>query len=215
MYKQIAYIFQFKSSILYKIGYIYSSISKLIRLVIFKKFSFSDFPFSGDFIIENSIGTFKIHEPSDMHSILNPNSEPDLLPFFQLNKGVFLDIGTNVGKYSIMIAKQNADNQVFSFEPNTIVFDNYLTKNIELNQLTNICATNKGLSNKPGTLELVFPKDTFGSASLENNKDATNTETISVEITTLDDFISEKAIDVAGIRLIKIDVEGHEFPVLQ
>ena len=148
MFEQIKYLFQFRASPLYRLGYFYSSCVKFFRLAFLGTFDFTHFPFSGDFIITNSLGTFKIYEPSDMHSVLNPNSEKDLLPYFRMEGGVFLDIGTNVGKYSVYVGKYRPDNTIYAFEPNTYLYENYLTENIRLNNLTNVHLVNLGLSSQ-------------------------------------------------------------------
>lgn len=212
MLEQIKYLFKFKSSLLYKIWYTYSSFIKLLKLFLFKKFDFTNFPFKWDFVIENSIWKFKIYEPSDMHSVLNPNSEKDLLKYFQMNWWIFLDIWTNVWKYSIIVWKQSKENIIYWFEPNIYLFNNYLVKNIELNSLTNINLVNKWLSNEKWEFVLIVPENNFWSWSIENKFKWW--KEYKIELIKLDDFIFENNIKINDIKLIKIDVEWHEHKTL-
>src|SRR3972149_7010328 len=57
--------------------------------------------------------------------------ETDLRKFFDIREGVFLDIGANIGKYSIILG-QNPKIKVIAFEPTPETFK-ILKKNIELN----------------------------------------------------------------------------------
>lgn len=185
---------------------------KLLKLLLFKKFVFTNFPLKWDYIIENSIWKFKIYEPSDMHSILNTNSEKDLLKYFQLNWWIFLDIWTNVWKYSVYVSKLSEKNIVYWFEPNTYLFENYLSKNIELNNLSNITLINSGLSNEKWEFILTVPDNNFWSGSIQNKVEWW--KEYKVELIKLDNFIFDNSIEIGNIRLIKIDVEWHEYKTL-
>jgi len=213
MLDQIKYLFQFKSSFIYKMWYIYSSLLKLYRLKLLWKFNFTNFPFRWDFIIENLLWKFKIYEPSDMHSVLNPNSEKELYRYFKLDWWIFLDIWTNVWKYSVYVWRQNKNNKVYSFEPNTFLFNNYLLENIKLNSLNNINLNNIWLSNQEWEFDLFVPENNFWSWSIENHYD--NWKKYTIKLEKLDDYLSKNKIDIKNIKLIKIDVEWHEYKLLK
>ena len=64
--------------------------------------------------------------------------EQEIKKHFNLNVGVFIDVGANIGKYSVIIGKQlNKNGRVISFEPMPGNFE-LLKKNIKLNNLKNV-----------------------------------------------------------------------------
>jgi len=133
---RIIYLFIFKASFKYKFWYIIWEIVKTFRLLTGKKLR-PYFPkyLYWDYIIENEIWKFKIKEKSDMHWIINPYTERELLDYFlKYNDWFFLDIWANIWKYSILIWNKT-NMKIFSFEPNTFLVDNYLSYNIKLNWL--------------------------------------------------------------------------------
>ena len=213
--KDFIYIFQFKSSLEYKLLYIYSLFRKIIGKILTWKFKSSYINTNKNYIIENKNWIYKIFEPSDMHAILKPHNEEELEKYFQLDWWIFLDIWWNVWKYSIMIWKQNIENKVYTFEPNPNIYKNYLLENIKLNKLNNINVFNQWLASEKWELNLNIPIwNDFWSASLIKNKQL-NTKEIKVKLNTLDNFITEQKINISDIKLFKIDVEWFELNVLE
>jgi len=121
-----------------------------------------------------------------------------------------LDVGANIGFYSLLFAKENCF--VHSFEPSPVVFQK-LKHNITLNGLDGLCSVHqKALSSKSGT-------DTFLISSLQNSgwgkigEHGEDNKKISVKIDSLDNWIAHS--NIRSIDLIKIDIEGHEFDFLE
>jgi FkbM family methyltransferase len=143
----------------------------------------------------------------------------DLLSLFDRveNKGVFVDIGANVGIYSLSASQ--VFNKVYSFEPSSATF-HLLKQNIILNKSDNITAMNMALSNTIGVVDLHHNPLNNGGASL--NKPGNDTirkhadydwsRTESVKVDKLDNVCSN--ID-GRIDLIKIDVEGRDISVIK
>jgi FkbM family methyltransferase len=122
----------------------------------------------------------------------------------------FLDIGANMGFYSIALSVENPKLTVESFEPQPNVFE-ILTSNINLNEFTSrIQPHNTALSNSRGELTMFVPRYTgSGGASFKNLHDEEGKATeIKVSVNVLDDVIRVEP------DLIKIDVEGSELSVL-
>ena len=73
----------------------------------------------------------------------------------------FLDVGANIGYYTCLAAARSPDGQVYAFEPDP---DNFLLlqKNIELNNLDNVSASQAALSDKAGTLTLYKSAENLG-----------------------------------------------------
>ncbi|MDF1672058.1 MAG: FkbM family methyltransferase [Vicingaceae bacterium] len=117
----------------------------------------------------------------------------------------FIDIGANVGVYSLLAAGvKNCETTTIEPIPSTF---NYLLKNIALNNLDKkITPLNIGLSNKKGQLFFTEGEDTMNHV-LE--KETNNS--INVEVDILDNILSPTK---KKNTLIKLDVEGFEYNVL-
>lgn len=121
-------------------------------------------------------------------------------------KSTFIDIGANVGVYSLLAGGIKKCNTI-SIEPIPQTF-NYLEKNIALNKLGKIVTCyNIGLSDKEGELYFTKSKDTINHVT---NKDEGNA--IKVKVDTLDNLLQNHTINKT---LIKLDVEGFEYHVLK
>lgn len=109
-----------------------------------------------------------------------------------------IDIGANIGNHSLYFSDHFR--QVLSFEPNPRTYK-LLQLNVEL--AANVTCFNEGISN--ANTEVLL--ETFGTNSGRSaitGKDTGNARSIRVK--TLDSLIDE----AETVRLIKIDVEGHE-----
>ena len=118
--------------------------------------------------------------------------------------GVAIDVGANIGNHSVFFSK--FFKKVYSFEPNPTTF-----KLLEINSKlsNNIYVKKMGLSNKEVISNLLENKSNIGGSKLTNKK---SEKTIDIKLTTLDQEIN---IIKEKINLLKIDVEGHEFEVIQ
>jgi len=136
-------------------------------------------------------------------------AELDCLRPFIKNGGTFLDIGANIGYYSLMAAQMGAQ-KILAFEPNPT-----LHKRLEtmaglngFDQQITVC--NFGLGDKKKSLELTLGDDDLGSSSTRK-KDMSG-EKITIHIQPLIDVLTEQQIE--EIDAMKIDVEGMEDEVL-
>ena len=118
--------------------------------------------------------------------------------------GIAIDVGANIGNHSVFFSK--FFKKVYSFEPNPKTF-----KLLEINSKLskNIYVKKMGLSNKQVISNLLENKSNIGGSKLTNKK---SEKTIDIKLTTLDQEIN---IIKEKINLLKIDVEGHEFEVIQ
>jgi len=145
--------------------------------------------------------------------------EPETTRIFcnKLKKGdVVLDIGANVGYFSLIAANIVGDKgKVFAFECNPDSF-NLLEKNIAINNYKNIISVKKAVSNYSGTSKL-FLSRWGGACSLKEVADNDKVlkdgqDHILVETITLDEFFAGNNIP---INFIKMDIEGSEPQALQ
>ena len=128
--------------------------------------------------------------------------------------GAFIDVGANIGFFSLIAAKLNPFLRVFAFEPNPKMFT-LLAQHKRLNGLLNLTVEPVALSNGDGTAEL-FLNSSDMSASLEPHfQENFNPAVGSVRVKrmTLDSYVQQHGI--LGSLLLKVDVEGHDQPFLE
>jgi len=120
--------------------------------------------------------------------------------------GVFVDIGANVGGYTIRLARLG---RVYAFEPHPLLFAK-LKYNLNLNHIQHsVVAKKVCVSNKAGYTKLAISRH-MGKHSIVLNVQDKLAEII-VESTTLDDEL----INESHIEAIKIDAEGAEPLILE
>jgi FkbM family methyltransferase len=122
---------------------------------------------------------------------------------------VVVDIGANIGHYTLIAARIVGDTgRVFAFEPDP---HNYglLVKNIEMNGFSNVTAVNKAVSKEPGTITLYLDKYNLGGHSFSQENVLISAGEVSVETTSLDDFLATEGA-AARVDLIKMDTQGAE-----
>ena len=121
----------------------------------------------------------------------------------------FLDIGANVGFYSMAMAVAHPETTVHAFEPVPATFVE-LQRNLGLNALDSVQAHNIGLSDTPGELIFYFDPSVSGATSSAPLGDGFMTSELKCPVDTLDAFTAR-----AGLSpdLIKCDVEGAELKV--
>jgi FkbM family methyltransferase len=122
---------------------------------------------------------------------------------------VFLDVGANVGWYTVHAAKRvGPTGKVIAFEPEPSNLA-MLKRNVEVNGLSNVVAEGVALSNAEGSFKLFLEKGNLGMHSLvlehEGGKHYINVQTVR-----LDDYWKGKG----DIKLVKIDTEGAEGMIL-
>ncbi|MFO0322354.1 MAG: FkbM family methyltransferase [Bacteroidota bacterium] len=118
-----------------------------------------------------------------------------------------LDIGANIGWYSMNISKQLESGNIICFEPIPNTFD-ILKQNIEINEFKNIEINNLGLSDKDGELIFYLSNNTSVSSSSENITQDQNSIEAKCRVMTLDNFLKNRLIK--KIDFVKCDVEGAE-----
>jgi FkbM family methyltransferase len=132
--------------------------------------------------------------------------------------GIVIDIGANLGSYIVPLAKQHQHLQFEAFEPQRIVYYQ-LCANTFLNQLSNVYAHNVGLSNEQRITNYVLPnyaeETNIGAFSIDFDTRLKDYEVKSEGVTERMIIIPLDSMQYEKVRLIKIDVEGHELQVLQ
>jgi len=126
---------------------------------------------------------------------------------------LFIDIGANIGWQTLMAGRIGA--RAISFEPSPKVFD-HLRRNVSMNQFASVEVRSIALSDREGEAFMTFSDPSAnndGTATLESPADgAADALRNTVKLSTFDRQIG--VLD-EPVRLIKIDVEGHEISVLK
>ena len=129
---------------------------------------------------------------------------------------VCIDVGANIGYLTAFMASLvGKSGQVHSFEPVPEYFARLAMvrdDNSEYSILINAAA----LGERPGTAEIcVTNRENIGWNTMVPNfmRPSTVKEKLKVPVIRLDEYIQEKGLP--GVRLIKIDTEGFELPVIK
>lgn len=140
------------------------------------------------------------------------------LPFGQylsetLQRGqVFLDIGANIGFYTLFAAARvGPEGRVISFEPDPMTFE-ALKRSVALNGFDWAKCVNVALSNRAGEIPFFTVSDGSAHSLVPEIERRANRYSgkVPVRVARLDDLSAEGVIDTKRIDLIKIDVEGEE-----
>lgn len=119
------------------------------------------------------------------------------------DKIVAIDVGANVGIWTILLASHSNVEKVFAFEPSPANLA-FLEENIKINQVSHkVTVIDAAVSNSEGTAK--FDDEGNGATMRLSMQGQLVVPTI-----TLDQFTQDQKIG-----LIKIDVEGFEVPVLE
>jgi FkbM family methyltransferase len=165
--------------------------------------------FKGNDLISNALkqGGYEIEVFAIAQKILQKHKD-----------GIVLDIGANLGSFTLPLAKANSHLTFHSFEPQRIIYYQ-LCANTLINGLNKVYCHNFGLSDKQDRFEVVVPdyanETNIGAFSIDKQVRETEYEcptqgaTETMVVFPLDDG------QHANVRLIKIDVEGHELEVLK
>ena len=170
----------------------------------------------------NSINALPRKGTDDFYMFYIPREKAIELHLVMHEGETFVDVGANVGYYSLRIAKEYLSKGVtiIAIEAHP---GNYkaLTKNVELNDFKCITAINKAVSDHRGIVTLyerVDPKNRIRSEfySLSNsfihesNFVRPEGRSLEIECDTLDNILGEQRVDV-----LKIDIEGAEVSALE
>lgn len=120
-----------------------------------------------------------------------------------------IDIGANVGMFTLYASQKAKSGCVFSFEP---FEENYqlLMNQVNTNKLKNVFAFKKGVFNKEGTQDLFLSGINTGGHSIQFEQEGGK---ITIDVITLSKFCTDN--NIHQIDFLKIDCEGSEFEILK
>lgn len=125
------------------------------------------------------------------------------------SNSVFIDVGANIGVYTILAAAKIKKGKIYSFEPIPSVLD-ILYQNIQINNMHDkVKVLEKVVSDNTGEESFVI-QDISEYSHIASNQ---TSKSVLIPSVKLDDFCRSEKIDF--IDVVKIDVEGEELKVLR
>lgn len=162
-------------------------------------------------------GKFYVHTPSELRLLesLIYKERRSLEKIISILRpgDVVYDVGASVGLYSILLAKAIGQNgEVIAFEPENESFQR-LQENLKLNGLRNIRPFQKALGERSEQAKLYAGEDGKWCSLVSPPATRTDIDSQVVEVVAGDQFREAENLPIP--RIIKIDVEGYEYAVLQ
>lgn len=154
--------------------------------------------------LEHNGYIYKLSHPRQIFMIKD-QYERNIRHWFDVSGDTFLDVGANIGKYSLMLCNRFKD--VHSFEP-TPETNMVLYHNVLVNGIRNIQIYSKAAWNKAETLTFYLKNNPGGNSASMTEKAV---KTLNVEAVPVDSYIEW----FGKVDLIKIDVEGAEPEALE
>jgi FkbM family methyltransferase len=147
------------------------------------------------------------------YRLLKPYAPPWLLRTLLQRGDCFIDVGANLGDWTLPAARLvGQGGRVLAFEPVPQAAA-ALRKSAWVNRMSQVQVFERALSNRSGQAEFSVERENSGGSRLNRMADDAGRSFthVKVEVGTLD----EASAALAGVALVKIDVEGYEAEVLQ
>ena len=145
-----------------------------------------------------------------VHKTREPFST-EFLQKFVKEEDIVIDIGANIGYYSLMEAQLANKGKVYAIEPIPTNVD-LLKKNVELNAYKNIFVYQFAIGDKNGVGKM-YIYDKCNWCSFIKNPMGNIVNEVKVPLMTLDTFVNEY-VDQSP-SFIRMDVEGYEYQIIR
>jgi FkbM family methyltransferase len=145
---------------------------------------------------------------SEYHSVAGGMTDNELsfIKNHPLGAGVVIDVGANLGYFSLLLANRNPNRQIYAIEPGPSTFRS-LQLNIDLNRASQVLCFQNAIASHDGIVQFASRENARANASISGAILHEN-DTVSVPCLTLDTFCEQNVID--EVSLLKVDVEGYE-----
>lgn len=141
---------------------------------------------------------------------LTDEAEFDLLPSLLATGDWTIDVGANVGHYTLRLSEiVGASGRVIAFEPVPSTFE-LLAANVAAGEKANVTLVNAAVSESCGIVGMDIPN--FANTGMINPYQAHISDSGALQVLSL----PVDGFEFSGkVKLIKIDAEGHEISVLR
>ena len=130
-----------------------------------------------------------------------------LWALLDLRGGVVLDIGANIGLHTVALSEMvGPEGRVIAFEPDSANY-RLLRENLDHNDCRNVDARLMAMGDQVGTCSISRNESNYGDHRVADNGAG------DVPMTTLDEVAEQ--LPEGAVRLVKIDVQGHELHVIR
>ncbi|MDG6905004.1 MAG: FkbM family methyltransferase [Nitrososphaerota archaeon] len=126
------------------------------------------------------------------------------------SKDIVVDLGANVGIFSILAGMKARDGRVIALEPEDQSFK-FLCDNLNANNLFNVEPHQLAISGSDGITNLYVNNP--GNSAIFSYNDRDSARVLKVRTISMKTLLSEFQLD--HISLLKIDVEGAEFKIFE
>ncbi|MEM5874521.1 MAG: FkbM family methyltransferase [Candidatus Aenigmatarchaeota archaeon] len=208
--KQLKTVSGTKGKIFLLLFYIFRTLTYPIWMI--KKFDYFKLFFLSDVLIRTKDGIYFCRKRSWDSFYVREDYEIKLRKYFQINRGIFIDVGAHIGRYTIMVARKLRNKgMVISFEPERGNFQ-ALLNNIAINKLNNVIPLNLALYSKASKLKLyLVPAIGIDGHSIYKK----TSKYQEVKTITIDQIVKKLKVNPKLIKLIKLDVQGAEPDILE
>ncbi len=128
------------------------------------------------------------------------------------NGNVVLDIGANIGWYTVNCAIRFPDAKIYAFEPILPTYE-VLKRNVDQSRVANCILFNYGISDKDEEKTFYYFKGGSAIASIQNLLSHPGAKEVKCKLKPLDLVVQE--LGLKSVDFIKCDVEGSELFVLR
>jgi len=146
---------------------------------------------------------------SEYHSVVHGVS-PDEMAFLanhSFGEGTIIDVGANLGLFSLVLNNRFPDRKIIALEPSPSTCA-ALKNNVARNYATNVECHQIAVADHDGFVTFAAREHARANASISTKSAHAPERTIRVPCTTLDTFC--KANGMSRIAMLKVDVEGFE-----
>ncbi len=143
-----------------------------------------------------------------------PETEIVFEKYFK-NSKCFVDIGANVGYFTLMGKSINPNLKIYSFEPNPNNVER-LKKNLSLNKFKDVILSSHCVSDAKSEVTFaVPPENESGWGRIENDfLPLDNFKKITTQAVTLDALLQDGYFGSDRPDLLKVDIEGNEMKMI-
>jgi len=141
------------------------------------------------------------------------NEKLEIINHLPVN-GVLVDIGANIGMFSLFISKKRPDITCYAFEPEPLNFTN-LNQSKKANNLTKLNVFQLAIGKEECTLNLYKSNKNDGGHSLTRDSEQTDSSMPSFTPVQVMPLTKTLPPSLPSLDVIKIDVEGGEIEVIE